>query len=691
MPVFRRRAFAHTSHIVKLGTNRMGQLSTSKGRFDEVLELVNKGEYAHAEGLCRALLQKYPRDVNVLALRGAVLVKLERLEEAEASLRQAIRVAPTFAKPYEDLGHVLLELRQPRAAADVLRNAVRLDPALEEGWFKLGKALARLGFGREADEAFEKSFALNPERGNLALAAEHHKEGRLEEAERLYRQILRANPRNFDAIRMLGRVALSAKRNADAERLFRRALRLAPDFTGAMMDLARVLKEQNRFEEAIDLHEKVIELEPKNPQAHFQLAATLAPAALTYRAIEEYERALELSPKFPGARLGLGHMLKTVGRQEEAIAAYRECIRLRPDNGETYWSLANLKTYSLTDHDIATMEKRLAQEDLTRQSRVNFLFAMGKALDDRGEHERAWEYYVQGNGTQRMEEKYDPVSTEVLHDSVIEVFDREFLEKATEPGNPDASPIFVIGLPRSGSTLIEQILASHSGVEGTSELPYVGRVAASLNRNRADGINYPEAVRELSAEHFQALGQDYLDMARMHRTEGKPRFIDKMPNNFPAVGFLHLILPNATIIDARRHPLDACVGCFRQLFAKGQTFTYDLSDIGEYFLEYERMMEHWHEVLPGKVLTVQYEELVTDTETQVRRLLDHCGLTFEETCLRFYETDRPIRTASSEQVRQPVHTRSIGFWRRYESHLDELKEVLAPALPRYAKYLDLAP
>ena len=665
----------------------MPQLSTSRGRFNEVVELVSRGEFEHAEGLCRALLQKFPRDVNIVGMRGAVLTKLKRFDEAEKSLRQAIKLAPTFAKPHEDLGFVLLELKRPREAADILRNAVRLDPTLEQGWFNLGKALATLGLGKEADEAFEKSFALNPERGKLALAAEHHKEGRLEEAERLYREVIRANPRNVDAIRLLGRVALSARRNDDAERLFQRAIRLAPDFTGAMADLARLCKEQNRFEEAIEWCEKVIELEPKNAQAHFQLAGTLAPAALTYRAIDAYRKALELSPKFPGARLGLGHVLKTVGRQEEAIEAYRECIRLRPDNGESYWSLANLKTYRLSDEDIAEMQKRLGQSDLTHQSRVNFLFALAKAKEDRGEFESAWAYYVEGNRTQRMQEKYDPVGTEVVNDAIIEVFDRELLEKNSGLGNPDPSPIFIVGLPRSGSTLIEQILASHSQVEGTSELPYVGRVSTSLNRNRADGINYPEAVRELSAENLQALGQDYLHLAAMHRTEGAPRFIDKMPNNFPAVGFLHLILPNAKIIDARRHPLDSCVGCFRQLFAKGQTFTYDLIDIGEYFLEYERVMEHWHDVLPGRVLTVQYEELVNEVDSQVRRLLEFCELPFEENCLRFYETRRPVRTASSEQVRQPIHNRSVGFWRNYADKLDELKAVLEPVLPRYERYM----
>jgi tetratricopeptide (TPR) repeat protein len=675
----------HTSNSFRTGceiTNAM-QLSSSRGRFNEVLELVNRGEFQHAEGLCRALLQKYPTDVNLLGMRGAVLVKLKRYEEAEQSLRQTIRLAPTFAKPHEDLGFVLLELKRPREAADILRNAVRLDPGLEQAHFNLGRALAMLGHGGEADEAFEKSFSLNPERGKLALAAEHHKAGRFEEAERLYREILRENPVNVDAVRMLGRVALSASRNADAERLFRRAIKIAPDFAGALADLGRLLKEQNRFEEAIECFERVIELEPDNPQAHCQLAGTLAPAGLTYRAIEAYEKALELNPKFPGARLGLGHSLKTVGRQEEAIAAYRECIRLRPDNGESYWSLANLKTYRLSDDDIAAMEKRLARDDLSQQSRVNFLFALAKAWEDREDYLRAWGYYSEGNAVQRMEEKYDPVATEVMHDAIVEVFDEALLQAKSGGGHPDRSPIFIIGLPRSGSTLIEQILASHSEVEGTSELPYVGRVATSLNRNRADGINYPHAVRELSAEHFRMLGQDYLDLARMHRTEGAARFIDKMPNNFPAVGFLHLILPNAKIVDARRHPLDSCLGCFRQLFAKGQTFTYDLNDIGDYFLEYERMMEHWQAVLPGSFLTVQHEALVNDVEREVRRLLEYCELPFEDACLRFYQTERPIRTASSEQVRQPIHNRSIGFWKNYEDQLRPLKDILAPVLQKY--------
>ncbi len=665
--------------------------ASRRARFDEVLELVNDNRFDEAEARCRAMLEGHPRDVNILGLLGAVLVKTGRYADAEQVLRRTIELAPSFAKPHEDLGFVLLEQRRAGEAIRVLETAVRLDPQLEWAHYNLGKALAASGRGKEADAAFEASFALNPERRRLALAAEHHRDGRLEEAEREYRAIVRDNPKNVDAIRLLGRVAMSAGRLADAERLLRRATTLAPDFVGALVDLGRVLKEQNFFEEAIECFEHVIALEPANPQGHFLLAGTLAPSARTEEAASAYRRALELAPDFPGALLGLGHVLKTLGRQDEAIAAYRRCIELRPDNGESYWSLANLKTYRLDDADIAAMEASLAKPELTDQSAVNFRFALGKACEDRGDYARAWEHYAAGNERQRMLEHYDPVQTADVNAAIRRVFTAELLAEKSGGGAEDPAPIFVVGLPRSGSTLIEQILASHSDVEGTAELPYLGRVAMSLNRNRADGINYPAAVRELGPEHLRALGEDYLRLAGLHRQEKTPRFVDKMPNNFPSIGFLHLVLPNAKIIDARRHPLDSCLSCYRQLFAKGQTFTYDLADIGDYFLEYQQMMDYWHEVLPGRVLTVQYEELVTDFDTQLRRLLDYCELPFEDACLRFFETERPVRTASSEQVRQPIYTGSIGYWRRYEEHLGELQKVLEPVLPRYAHLLELAP
>jgi len=620
------------------------------------------------------------------ALLGVILLKSRRPDEAEQCLREAIKLAPNFAKPHEDLGRLLVERGRAEEVVKILKNATRLDPKSSPAFFALGQALTSLGQGKEADAAFEASFELDPEKKNLALAAEHQKAGRMEEAESMYREILRENPRHVDALCLLGTICAYDNRVDEAERLFRRSIAQAPDFAGAILDLGRLLKEQNRWEEAIECFEKVNRLEPDNVRSRFQLASTLAPAALTYDAVEAYREVLKLRPEHPGALLGLGHVLKTMGQQDEAVQAYRDCISVNPDGGETYWSLANLKTYQLSDDDIAEMESRLENSELSDQAAVNFMFALAKATEDRGDFDRAWEYYVEGNSKRRMLEHYDPVRTEVTNDEIVDVLSREFLDANDGLGNLEPAPIFVVGLPRSGSTLIEQILASHSEVEGTAELPYAGRVATSLNRNRADGINYPKAVRELGADHFEALGQDYLNLAQLHRTEGKPRFIDKMPNNFPTIGFIHLILPNAKIIDARRYPLDSCFSCYRQLFARGQTFTYDLTDIGEYFLQYQHMMDHWHEVLPGRVLTVQYEDMVTDFENQVRRLLEYCELPWEDACINFYETERPVRTASSEQVRQPIYSKSINYWRNYEQYLGELIEVLGPVLSRYAQY-----
>ena len=661
-------------------------LLAPKSDFTAAIASINAGDLAGAETRIRARLADYPRDVNLQALLGALLIKVNRVSEAETLLHQVIDQAPTFAKPHEDLGHLLVQQGRAAEALPLLERATHLDPKLENAWFTLGKALAVLGRGAEADQAFERCFALSPERRMMAHAAEHQKEGRLEEAERLYRQVLREHPRNVDAMRLLAGLAARTGHADEAEQLLERAISIAPDFVSAIFDLGRLRKEQERFTEALASFDRAIALAPDDPQPHFLRGATLAPAAFTYEAIEAYEKCLDLRPTHVGALLGRGHLLKGVGRYNEAVASYYACIRERPDTGEAYWSLANLKTYRFSDEVVAEMERRVRGSGLTVQSEVNFLFALGKAYEDRGDYERSWGYYREGNTKQRADVVYDPVQTEIVNDRIIETFSGDFLASSAGGGLADPAPIFIIGLPRSGSTLLEQILASHSQVEGTSELPYLIRVATSLNRNRVDGINYPEAVRELKAANFRALGEDYLSLAKVHRRAGVPRFIDKMPNNVPHVGLLSLTLPNARIIDARRHPLDACLSCYRQLFAKGQTFTYDLTEIGEYYLQYQRMMDHWAAVLPGRVLTVQYEEVVADFENQVRRLLEFCGLPWEDACLRFYESERPIRTPSSEQVRQPIYDRSVGHWRNFAPYLDELITVIEPIRDRYRRY-----
>ncbi len=664
----------------------MSSPGAPRSLFNEAIALIQAGRLADAEALCRGAGARYPRDVNIGALLGALLVKMERNEEAEATLRAVIDAAPSFAKPAEDLGFLLVRQNRAGDALPLLERATRLDPTLERAWFNLGKAFALLGRGKDADAAFEKSFALSPERRLMALAAEHQKEGRIEEAERIYRRVLRNNPRNVDALRLLALLALRADQPDDAETLLQRAIEIAPDFLLAHLDLGRLRKEQDRYEEALQCFDRVISLEPSQPQAHFLRAATLARASFTQEAIDAYRNCLAARPGHVGALLGLGHVLKAMGDYDAAVASYLACIREAPDFGETYWSLANLKTYRFDDSTVSEMEQRVAAKGVNPQSAVNFRFALGKAYEDRSDYDRAWKCYRQGNETQRAQIKYDPVQTEVMNDRILTVFDSALVERFRGAGDPESSPIFILGLPRSGSTLLEQILATHSEVEGTSELPYVGRLATSLNLNRQDGVNYPEAMRELGPQNLAAMGADYLARARMHRRSGAPRFIDKMPNNFPNVGLIALMLPNAKIIDARRHPFDACLSNYRQLFAKGQNFTYDLTEIGEYYLQYQRMMDHWHDVLPDRVLTVQYEAVVAEFEPQVRRLLDFCGLPWQDACLRFYESARPVRTPSAEQVRQPIYDRSVGHWMHYERHLGELVDVIAPIRARYRRY-----
>jgi tetratricopeptide (TPR) repeat protein len=487
-------------------------------------------------------------------------------------------------------------------------------------------------------------------------------------------------------MRLLAAIAARAGRADEAERLLERAISIAPDFLSAILDLGLLRKDRDRFTEALECFDRAIALAPADAQAHFLRGATLAPASFTFEAIEAYEKCLELQPTHAGALLGRGHLLKGVGRYNQAVASYDACIRERPDSGEAYWSLANLKTYRFSDEAITEMERRVRGSGLNVQSEVNFLFALGKAWEDRGDYERAWAYYHEGNTKQRADVAYDPVRTEAANDRLIATFSGDFLASRAGVGLPDPAPIFIVGLPRSGSTLLEQILASHSQVEGTGELPYVPRVANiagpqsrrrhHLPRGGAGARSEPLSLARRGIPGLCAAAPP-IGYAAIHRQDAQ---------QLPA-GRLHVTHP-ADRPDYRcaRHPLDACLGCYRQLFAKGQEFTYDLTEIGEYYLQYQRMMDHWATVLPGRVLTVQYEEVVADFENQVRRLLEFCGLPWEDACLRFYESERPIRTPSAEQVRQPIYDRSVGYWRNYAQYLDELVTVIEPIRARYRRY-----
>ena len=507
----------------------------------------------------------------------------------------------------------------------------------------------------------------------LEAAAAMH-EDRLDIAERILKPHLKEDPFDVRAIRMLAELAARIGRLKDSETLLRRALEIDPNFVGARTNLAIVLGRLGRPAEALELLEDIFEQDPDGFGNLNLKAATLGRLGDFEQALAIYERVLDRAPRQPRVNLTYGHMLNAVGRLQESIDAYRRAIDLNPQLGEAWWSLANLKTFRFSDDDIATMERTLQLEGLKDNDRFHVEFALGKAFHDLGRSDEAFAHYATGNALRRTYHPFDGDQVTRLVDRAIDVFNADVLSR---PGGCEApDPIFIVGMPRAGSTLVEQILSSHSQVEGTAELPDLPIVVGSRGRR-------PAAIAALGAQQRAEAGAEYLRRASINRRTNRPFFIDKLPNNWAFVPFIHLVLPNAKIIDARRHPLGCCMSNFRQHFARGQDFTYDLTDLGHYYSDYVRLMAHMDSVKPGRVHRVIYERMVDDTETEVRRLLEHCGLEFEPAVLEFHKTERAVRTASSEQVRRPIYREAKDEWRAYEAHLGPLKAALGSVLDAY--------
>jgi len=660
--------------------------NNNKAVFELAMQHLHADQPDKAAEICRARLHSSPADLHLLTLQGVSLISARQPSEAIEPLQQAVKLAPRFARAQENLGHAYLMLNRLDEAHTHLKLAAKLDPQSASAHQKLGHVLAAMGKGNEADSIFEQGFELDPQRGKLAEAGEHLREERFDECENLCKALLQNNPENVNAMRLLARIAGHFEHWKHAEKLLRRALEISPEFHDARIDLSRVLKNLDRIEEAIDCTAIATAEMPRNAYALYMHASMLSLGNQSENALLFYRRALQVREHHPAAWVGMGHLLKTLGKTEEGIAAYNKAIEQRPNFGEVYWSLANLKTYRFSDEQVADMERRLSEEGLSKEKlddddRVHFMFTLGKAWEDRADWDKAFEYYEQACEVQRMRISHDPIANEVMNERICSVFNAEFLLQRQGLGlNDGANPIFIVGLPRSGSTLIEQILASHSQVEGTAELADIGKITASLAR-RFKGVVYPEAASQLPASDWAQLGEEYLERTQRHR-DGLPFFTDKMPNNFPSIGFIMTILPNAKIIDARRHPLDSCFGSLKQHFAHGQSWSYDLLEIGEYYLEYRKLMRHWAEVLPGQVLEMRYEDMVNNQEQQTRRLLEFCGLPWEDQCLRFYETERAVRTASSEQVRQPIYSSSIHHWKNFREQLAFLIEIIGEDLEK---------
>ncbi|MFN0024678.1 MAG: sulfotransferase [Parvularculaceae bacterium] len=552
-------------------------------------------------------------------------------------------------------------------------------PGDAKDWLARGRALAKEGRGGEADAAFERYFSLAPGRKRVAEGVEAQRRGDIESAARHYAAALEEDPDNVDAMRLLGVVLALLGRGEEALRRARQAVLLAPDYLSAWSNLGAALTELDRIDEAVDAFRRALALDPKNVQCQYNLANALSAHQDFQGAQSAFRAALAIDPAQAPSLRGLGPALNTTGDRGGALDAYRASLAAAPSFGEVWWSLANLKTYRLDAQDCTAMEALLGGEELSLNARISVLYALGKALEDAGEFDASFERYAEGAALQRQRVRYDPVETETVNDRIVKCFTPQLFDQLKNVGYEDPSPIFIVGLPRSGSTLIEQILASHKSVDGAAELPALQRVGQQIGRFRADGVRFPEAVKDFERHDFDALGRAYLMRTQRFRGD-KPRFTDKMPNNFALIGLIKLILPNAKVIDARRHPLDSCLGSFKQLFARGQTFTYDLFELGHYYLQYDRMMRWWDAVSPGFVLRVDYERMVMNQECETRRLLDFCDLPFEPACLEFHRTQRPVNTASSEQVRRPIYRGSLHSYRRFEKHLRRLDEMLAPIL-----------
>jgi tetratricopeptide (TPR) repeat protein len=662
--------------------NRKGE---SRSAVNDIFRLINSGQVEHAKSKCRAYLENHPDDINVLGLLGAILLKLGRSDDAKPILEKTIRLEPNFAKPHEDLGMLFLHEGANEKAVGYFQDAIRLDGSQADAYSGLAKALARLGDNEGAEEAQKEYLKLSPvaqalEQANKLLAA-----GQSDRAEKICNDLSKQQPNNIKVLRLLARMASDDGRHLIAEGLLKRILKLAASDYRCYLDLGLYLGERGRYPEAVELLEKAVTLEPGVVSNQQRLGDFLAIIGRSADALSVYETALKLDSDYPPALVGRGHMLRILGRKDEAVKSYESGIAMRPSFGDAWCSLASLRNYRFSQDQFDEMRIQLESTGDDVNSNISFHFALARAHEADEDFEGAWQHYELGNSAKRSAVQYDPVQIETSHDAIIEFFDRDFIERRGPPVGEGPAPIFILGMPRSGSTLLEQILASHSDVEGAAELPYIGLLSEALGGPRSNGKQYPAVLADMTPDQFVSFGKSYIYYSRSNLPKKTQRFTDKMPANFAHVGLIHLALPNAKIIDARRHPLDVCVGNYRQLFAQGKNHAYDLNECAEYFLDYTRVMNHWDEVLPGRVLKVQYEDVVTDLEGQARRMLEYCELPWEDACLNFHKTSRPVNTASSEQVREPIYSDAVGYWQNYEQHLADVKEILAPALEEHSQ------
>lgn len=640
-------------------------------RFDEALSVLLPA------------LEAEPANVEVLYLAAVSRRYLGDNERALAMLDQLTDLQPEHGRAYQEVGHNHRDLQRYDDALQAYRSATRFNPALAASWRSQLAILERQGREPEASQVHVQLGWLQSLPKPLVAVLDLTAQGQLLKAETLCRKFLKAVPDQVDGIRMLADIGQRLGVLDDAEFLLESATKLEPENISVRIDYVQVLRKRQKFSSALEQARQLVSRSPDNPQFLSLYAIESMQTGDYDEALRTFDEVLEKVPGDPGTLTSKGHALKTRGDYNAAVESYRAAIRSAPEHGEAYHALANLKVYTFSEEEIADMEMAVQSGKTSFMDRVYLNFALGKAYEGDGDHENSFGFYERGNRLKKSQSRYDADQMTADLEAPAAVCTAEFFAERADHGADSPDPIFIVGLPRAGSTLLEQILSSHSQVDGTLELPNILALSQKLRRDgrAADASPYPNNLAELTPEQCREFGETYIRDTRIHRQDA-PFFIDKMPNNFRHIGLIKLILPNAKIIDARRHPMACGFSGFKQLFAEGQEFTYSLEDVGQYYRDYVRLMDHWDLALPGHVLRVSHEAVVDDLERQVRRLLDFCGLPFEPACLEFYRTERNIRTPSSEQVRQPINRSGLDIWRHYEPWLEPLKHALGPALRR---------
>ncbi len=644
--------------------------------------LIQNAWFSEAEKELNALLNReiddYQKRETLYALAIALRYQ-ERFTDALNVLGRLIQRDPKNGRAYQEKGYCLYSNRQPSAAMDAFSTAVKLNPALRTSWSALANLLNDSGNPEGARAALNQAEYLKQLPPPVLQAKDLFHEGKLLKAEQLCRKFLNTNKTHIEGMRLLAEIGIRLKILDDAEFVLESCVELEPDHNGARLDYLKILNRKGKFQQALDQAEFLLAKQPDNDIYKLSKASALSGLGKLDEAIELYQDYLESDPRKAEVHVMLGHAQKALGSRDAAIQSYKKAYQLRSNYGDAYWSLANTKTYQFTEQELARVETLAADASVEPEDKIQLCFTAGKAYEDRKDYPKSFQYYRQGNELKRERSGYDPAKTEAMVDAQIKHCTRKLFDARGKLGASDPDPIFIVGLPRAGSTLLEQILASHSQVDGTMELHNILGLAQRLRgRSVEETDRYPQILWELDDSYFKRFGEKFIADTRAYRDQA-PFFIDKMPNNFLHIGLIHLILPNAKFIDARRNPMACGFSGYKQLFGEGQDFSYDLEWMGRYYRDYVRLMDHWDQTLPGKVLRVQHEDVVEDLEGQVRRILDFCQLPFEQNCVDYYKTERSIRTPSSEQVRRPISRSGLDQWRNYEAYLGPLKEALGPA------------